>query len=113
MNLWKETINKLESNRKSFDDVMIICGNDFQITKDNFERIAKKTDYDNGYGGQEVAHDLKIIGDGFTMIRNEYDGSEWWEFISNEGIPKKIKAIKRLVHPTISCISLKEIQEEE
>lgn len=113
MNLWKETVKNLEENGKSFDDVVIICGNDFQITKENFEIVAKQTDYDNGYGGQEVAQDLKIIGNGFVMVRNEYDGSEWWEFIPNEGIPKNIKSIKRLTYPNRSWISLKGIQEIE
>lgn len=38
----------------------------------------------SGYGAQEVAKDLVLIGDDFWMERAEYDGSEWWEFVSTE-----------------------------
>ncbi|MDU0406154.1 hypothetical protein ML8HA_01956 [Lactococcus lactis] len=38
----------------------------------------KKTNYDSGYGGQEIAYNLMIKGNGFIMTRGEYDGSEWW-----------------------------------
>ena len=37
-NLWEETIGVLANNNKSFDDVIAICGNDFQITKEDFEK---------------------------------------------------------------------------
>ena len=52
INLWEETIEVLEKYNKTWKDVQSIYGEDFQITKDNFEKVAKETDYDNGYGGQ-------------------------------------------------------------
>jgi hypothetical protein len=79
MNLLQETIEDLALNDKSFDDVIFIGGNTFQISVDNFKAVAD-TEYDDGYGGQEVADDLTIIGDDFYMTRDEYDGSEQWEF---------------------------------
>ena len=96
-NLWEETIEKLESNGKTFEDVIVIYGDDFLITKENFEEVAKKTNYDAGYGGQEIASDLKMLGADFLMTRNEYDGSELWDYfpIGND-IPKKFKVIKKL-----------------
>jgi hypothetical protein len=78
-NLWEETIKKLEKHNKSFDDVIVICGNDFQITKEDFAKYSK-TEYDDGFGAPEVAEDLLIIGPDFWLERHEYDGSEWWEF---------------------------------
>jgi hypothetical protein len=78
-NLWEETIKELADHKKSFDDVIAICGNDFQITKEDFEKYSK-TNYDSGYGAPEVAEDLLIIGVDFWLERHEYDGSEWWEF---------------------------------
>ena len=78
-NLWEETIETLSNHNKSFDDVVTICGNDFQITKKEFEKYSK-TEYDNGYGSPKVAEDLLIIGADFWLERHEYDGSEWWEF---------------------------------
>lgn len=96
-NLWEETIEKLKNNRKTFEDVIVIYGDDFLITKENFEEVAKKTNYYAGYGGQEIASDLKMLGTDFLMTRNEYDGSEWWDYfpIGND-IPKKFKVIKKL-----------------
>lgn len=37
-NLWEETNKELEVKGKSFDDVVAICENDFQITKEDFEK---------------------------------------------------------------------------
>lgn len=96
-NLWKETVEVLERNSKSFDDVLAIYGDDFQISKENFKEVAMKTEYDSGYGTTEVAIDLKIIGKDFIMLREDYDGSEWWNFISNT-IPKEVKTITKLSH---------------
>ena len=80
---WEETVAKLEENGKTFDDVEWIGGDDFEITKENFKNISHFC-YDSGYGGQEVARDLKLVGKDFIMIRGEYDGSEWWEFIKTK-----------------------------
>ena len=41
-NLWQETNEKLTENSKSFNDVVAICGNDFQITKKEFENDRNK-----------------------------------------------------------------------
>ena len=81
MNLKTETIKVLEKHGKTLDDIVSVCGIDFNIPLENFLRYAD-TEYDSGYGGQEVASDLKIIGKDFIMIRREYDGSESWRFLS-------------------------------
>lgn len=79
-NLWEETIEFLKENSKTFEDVLYIQGGDFKVTKENFEIVAKKTDYDDSFGAQHVATDLVLVGDGWWIERCEYDGSEWWEF---------------------------------
>lgn len=81
MNLYKETMEVLEEHGKTFDDVVAVCGEKFQITKDDFVKYSK-TEYDNGYGVPQVAEDLLIIGADFWLERHEYDGAEWWEFKS-------------------------------
>ena len=60
---------RFNNNYKWYDD------------KDLFKKLAKETNYDNGYGAVEIAEDLIIEGKGFRMIRGEYDGSEWWDYI--------------------------------
>ena len=81
-NLWEETIEFLKENGKTFEDVLFIQGEDFKVTKENFEIVAKKTDYDSGFGAQHVATDLVLVGDGWWIERCGYDGSEWWDFKS-------------------------------
>lgn len=79
-NLWEETIDRLKSENKSWDDVLFVTCNDFDISKDNFMETAMNTMYDSGYGGQYIPKDIKIVGDDFWLDRGEYDGSEWWNF---------------------------------
>lgn len=91
---WEETIDALKDAGKTFDDVEWIGGDDFEISKENFKRISNFI-YDDGYGGQEVAEDIKLVGKDFIMKRWEYDGSEGWEFISTKptGIIKEINSL--------------------
>ena len=98
-NLWRETMNVLDYYNKTWDDVMFVCGNDFEVSKDNFKTIAKKTNYDFGFGKQEVARDLKIVGKDFWLERDEYDGAEAWEY---KTLPSKPDAIKQITS-VIGC----------
>lgn len=95
-NFWDETLAVLEENGKTFDDVLYICGNYFCVSKDNFEEVAKKTIYDAGFGSQEIACDLKIVGDCWWMERSEYDGSEGWEFREKNDPPTETFKIHTL-----------------
>lgn len=87
INLWEETIEVIEDNRRTWDDVTHISGTNFQISKENYERVAKNTYYNSGFGSADVATDLVIYGAGFLMKRGEYDGSEWWEFVEFDPHP--------------------------
>ena len=111
-NLWQETIEVLEEYRSTFEDVIAIYGDDFQITKENFKEVAQKTEYDSGYGAQKVAKDLKILGTDFIMVREEYDGAENWQYIvipDISSLNKKILNVKALVTDRIGWEKLKEI----
>ena len=92
-NLWEETIEILSEYGKTFDDVLFIQGDDFEITKDNFETVAKHANYDSGFGAQRVAKDLILVGKDWWLERGEYDGSEWWCF---KTIPQKKDEIKNI-----------------
>lgn len=96
MNLFKETVEALEKNGKTINDIVAIQCNDFRIDIDNFIEVAKATNYDKGYGSQEVACDLVIIGDGWWMERAEYDGAEWWKFKKAPVILNNVKQIDKL-----------------
>ena len=93
INLWDETISKLEVYGLTWDDVEMIWMEDvwdskrpdrWRITKENFENLARGMIYNNDFGGTEVHDGLHMMGHDkagtpFMMLRNEYDGSEWWE----------------------------------
>lgn len=90
-NLWEETLRELATYGKTFKDVKYIQGSDFAITKENFEQVAKKSEYYSGFGTAKVAEDLVIVGDVWWLERHEYDGSEWWEY---KETPKQINEVK-------------------
>jgi hypothetical protein len=80
MNLLNETIDALENNGKSIKDVKWCGSTSFGwFSWDVFVAVAN-IDYDNGYGGQEIASDLVIVGDNWWLERYEYDGAESWDF---------------------------------
>lgn len=113
-NFWKETIEFLENKGKIFDDVIAIYGEDFSITKENFEKVAKRTNYDSEYGGPYIAEDLIILGKDFIIKRFEYDGLEDWEYISLV-IPKEVEEIKVLSGATyaLTHYTVKELNYDE
>lgn len=76
-NLWDETIECLAHHNLTWNDVQYVAGRFFRITKENFEEVARNTNYDVGYGSAEVAHDLMLVGSNWWLVRAEYDGSEW------------------------------------
>ena len=110
-NLWTETVEFLEKYGKTLDDVLYIQGDDFEITKKNFETVAKKTNYDGGYGAQHVATDLVLVGEDWWIERFEYDGAEWWEFKS---IPTRSKYMKNVTKLGVGMWdTLKEMNEDK
>lgn len=96
-NLLEETIEALEENGKSFDDVIGVCGDKFQIPIEQFKELANR-EYNDGFGAQKVASDLKIIGKNFWLERHEYDGSEWWEYKTFPNLNNlPMKSVKRVI----------------
>ena len=96
MNLLRETIRELKDNKKKEKDVLWVGNKDIYITWNEFKKIAD-IEYDAGYGGQEVATDLLIVGKDFWLERQEYDGSEWWGFKELPNIPEikgNIKSVR-------------------
>ncbi len=94
-NLLRETVGILKENKKKPSDVKWCGSEEFgYFSWAEFERIAKLTDYDGGFGGQEIAKDLLVVGEDFWLERHEYDGSEWWEYKS---MPKRPKVETRPV----------------
>lgn len=80
-NLFEETVRVLAHHNKFWKDISWVGGNDFYIDLATFINVAKETNYDNGFGAQEIAEDLVIaFNDGSWLSREEYDGSEGWRY---------------------------------
>lgn len=96
-NLFEETIEVLGSHNKTIADIEYIGSSETKINTNNALELMKKTDYYSGYGGQEIAQNLMIKGNGFIMTRGEYDGSEWWDYMQTDAsLPQVETEIKYL-----------------
>lgn len=95
INLKNETIEVLKENGKTKDDIVWIGNEEFRIPNNAFWMLANRN-YDNGYGGPEVAGDLLIVGQNWWLERHEYDGSEWWEYKELPKMPKEEKLVGTL-----------------
>lgn len=109
----EETKEMLKECGKSPQDVRW-CGS-YEFGWFSWEEFVKVAnfEYDEGFGAQEVARDLIIVGDDFWLERREYDGSEWWEMASFPGKPKN-KAVPKYLYKKDECeSSLKELNHEK
>lgn len=93
VNLWDETISRLGDYGLTWDDVEMVWIDDeswrsseqpYKISKEDFKKLAKGMMYNNDFGSTEINEGLHMRGHDkdstpFVMLRNEYDGSEWWE----------------------------------
>lgn len=84
MNLVKETIEDVKENGYSESDIEWVGSKDgkYGMSWDSFKKAFEKIEYDCGYGHQEVARDLVVVGNGWWLERSEYDGAEGWDFKS-------------------------------
>lgn len=113
-NLLKETIEDIKQSGHEPSDIVFIGSKEtgHGCTWEEFEKLADK-DYDSGFGAQEVASDLIIaFGDGATMWRHEYDGSECWEYSEPFVMPESQKPIKSLFVKGVGWEDLQEINAE-
>ena len=87
-NLKIETLKALEEAGKTINDILWIGCEEFMIDIDEFWKLAD-TEYYSGFGGQEVASDLIIVGDNWWLERDKYDGVEWWVYKCKPSTPLK------------------------
>ena len=95
MNLYDETVEILSSHDKTIADIEYIGSTRTKINTNKALELMKKTNYDSGFGGQEIACNLMFKGKDFIMIRGEYDGSEWWNYIQTDpSLPQVEREVK-------------------
>ena len=111
-NLLEETLQVLATNGKTLADVLWCGSPDFYFTWQDFVVVADTANYYSGFGSQEVACDLLVVGENWWLERYEYDGAERWEFKTLPVKPDTYNLPKRLSGGS-GWISLLEQQKEE
>lgn len=99
VNLLNETIDFLKRYEKTLLDVEWIGNDEFTISMSDFCRLAN-VEYDEGFGYQNVASDLVLVGKDFYLERIEYDGEENWEFKMIPDKPMEQRTIQSLISKT-------------
>ena len=97
MNLWKETSEKLKEHNRAWTDVKWVGCKDFKIPLEDVCDLFN-INYSSGYGSQQVASDLMVVGEDFYMTRGEYDGSEWWDWHEMPIEPAEMKKVTGVVN---------------
>jgi len=100
INLLKETLEILKEHGKSPNDVLWVGSKDgeYAISWKEFEKIAKKVNYNCDFGSQKIACDLVVVGKNWWLERSEYDGAEGWVFKTK---PKRKRNAKKF---NIVCV---------
>ena len=90
MNALKELYNVLENKEKVVSDIKVV-NIAIAITNWNCKKIIHvkrvedlpllNVEYDDGYGSQEL-EGIVLFKDGTWLEREEYDGSEWWRYLT-------------------------------
>lgn len=107
--LFDETVTILEIHGKTIADIEYIGSSETKINTNKALELMKKTNYHSGYGGQEIAENLMIKGDGFIMTRGEYDGSEWWDYMQTDPSLPQVDTDVKSFEANIGWESLEEI----
>ena len=81
-NLLEETIQKIEDYGHTTNEVNFVTDGDVYCNWEDFARNTKNYNYKAGFGTNEVNRNLKVVGLGWWLERNEYDGNGWWEYKS-------------------------------
>ena len=95
-NLKDETLKILAKHGHTADDVVWVGTLEFAIDKELFWRLADRL-YDDGFGGQEVARDLLVVGESWWLERHSYGGAEWWEYKIMPAMPDAMKPVERVI----------------
>ena len=80
-NLLKETIDILEKHGRTLADIEFFTNGEYDTSVGEFVELARDFYYEEGYGTNYINDKLVGVGVGFILIREEYDGAEWWRYV--------------------------------
>lgn len=92
-NLLDETLEALTEHGKAPSDVRWVGDAEHRTSWADFAEVAERTAYDNGYGIEEIDMRLKVVGDDWWLERQEYDGSEEWEYKASPPPPPAARLV--------------------
>lgn len=90
VNLKRETELMLKNYDKGIDDIVWIGQKDKYRVSNRHMLNYFDVEYDNSYGNSEIPLDLVVVGADWWLERNEYNGSEWWEYMTLPQPPKSV-----------------------
>jgi hypothetical protein len=111
-NLLEETKRILQKTGHTLSDIVWVGCEDYRIEIDQFIELADVV-YDDGYGSEEVATDLLVVGADWWLERHKYDGSEWWEYKTIPQMPEEVRSVDRVVATDRWGGTLTRINEED
>lgn len=86
-NLLAETVAFLARQGRSPEDVDHVRYDGGWCRWPEFAAVARRIDYDNGFGAAFISPDLMVVGLDWWLNRHEYDGRENWVFNSMPRCP--------------------------
>lgn len=112
VNLLEKATEVLHKNDRRWEDVRSLQDLDGEYALFGLDAIQHVLDvcHESGYGTQEIANDLVIVGDGWWMDRRCYDGAEWWAFNEQPKIARADAKVIRYVRGDNE--SVKEVHSE-
>lgn len=81
MNLLNETLDCLKVLEIDEKDVYGAYDGKTLLNWNDFKKLAKDINYDNGYGSQEINQSLLVYTEKAILYRHEYDGAEGWKYV--------------------------------
>lgn len=81
MNLLNETLDCLKVLGIDEKDVYGAYDGKTLLNWNDFKKLAKDINYDNGYGCQEINQSLLVYTKKAILYRYEYDGAEGWKYV--------------------------------
>lgn len=96
MNLYETLTKCLSSNGHTFKELLWIGCTDYEITLENFCKIAKKTPDNEFIGSDNIPTDLLDVGADFWIERVETATNYIWEYKSFPQRPKHIIPVNAL-----------------
>lgn len=115
-NFLEETIRNIKAAGKTVDDIIFIGSLESGYACkgwDHFKDISN-FEYDDGFGSAKIATDLVVVFSDYSHFRREeYDGSERWEYIPFIKIPSKTKEVKKLGGDQYMWETLEEMNKEK